>query len=256
MRNLHRPTARPTLTRITLLTLALAFAARFASAQATFDVATIRPSAESVKYERNGTTQFAFGNLRMHDVTVGTCIELAYRTSDGLISGPPSLRDVHYDIIAKTEAGTSQEQMRLMMRTLLTDRFHLAFHQEKREMRVFTLVPAKTGIKMHPATPGGEMQHENSATGMTAHSITIAELADYLSDPLGSPLVDGTGLPGRYDLKIDFTPYVDMEHGAERADPTAVLKAALKGELGLEMEQRKQIVEVIVVDRVEAPSEN
>ena len=84
----------------------------------------------------------------------------------------------------------------------------------------------------------------------------MQELADYLSDPLGAPLTDGTGLPGRYDFVIDFTPYVNMEQSDVRPDPVAVLKSALKGDLGLDLVQGKAVVDVMVVDHVEAPSEN
>jgi uncharacterized protein (TIGR03435 family) len=100
------------------------------------------------------------------------------------------------------------------------------------------------------------MFRENSATGMVARSIPMRELADYLSDPLDAPLTDGTGLPGRYDLTIDFTPYVDMKQYDVKPDPAAVLGSALKGELGLELVRAKQQVDVTVVDHVEPPSAN
>jgi uncharacterized protein (TIGR03435 family) len=100
------------------------------------------------------------------------------------------------------------------------------------------------------------MHHENSATGMVAQAITMQELADYLSDPLDAPLTDNTGLTGRYDFIIDFTPYVNMEQSDVRPDPAAVLKSALRGDLGLDLVPGKAVVDVMVVDHVEAPSEN
>lgn len=230
--------------------------AKSAFAQTSFDVAVIHPSSAEVKFERNGKTEFAHSTLRMHDVTVSTCIQWAYGTSQALVTGPASLTDVHYDITAKTDPNATKEQMQLMLRTLLNERFKLTFHIEKKEMRVYTLTVAKSGIKMHPSAPGGEMHHENSATGMIARSITMHELADYLSDPLDAPLTDGTGLPGRYDFTIDFTPYVDMEQSDVRPDPVAVIRLALKGDLGLDLIQSKDQVDVMVVDHVEPPSSN
>ena len=226
------------------------------TAQNSFDVATIRPSSGEVKFERNGETEAAYGTLRMHDVTIATCIHWAYGVQLPLIYGPPSLKEVHYDIVAKTDPGATDQQMRLMMRALLSQRFGLQFHTEKRELRVYTLVVSKAGIKMHPAAPGGKAFHQNSASGMVARSLTMQELADYLSDPLGAVLADGTEIKGAYDFAIDFTPYVDQERGDVRPDPVAVLRAALKGELGLELVQGKQEVEVTIVDRVEPPSSN
>ena len=166
------------------------------------------------------------------------------------------MKDAHYDIVAKTEPGASDQQMRLMMRSLLSQRFGLQFHTEKRELRVYTLVVSKAGIKMHPATPGGKAFHQNNASGMVARSLTMQELADYLSDPLEIALADGTGTKGAYDFTIDFTPYVDLERGDVRPDPAAVLGAALKGKLGLELVQGKQEMDVTVVDHVEPPSSN
>jgi len=242
-------------TRLALL-CAIACLSATAFAQTSFDVATIRPSSAQVKYERNGETKFAYGTLTMHDVTVSTCIQLAYGIPLSLISGPSPIRNIHYDIIAKAEPNTSTDQMQLMLRGLLHERFHLAFHMEKKELRVYSIVVSKGGIKMHPAAPGGESHHQNSAKSMVGYSMTMQELAAYLSDPLGAPLTDKTGLPGRYDFTIDFTPYVDMGPTDVRPDPVAVLKAALKGELGLEIEQGKDTVEIIVVDHIDPPTPN
>jgi uncharacterized protein (TIGR03435 family) len=236
--------------------LALATRETAGQAPAAFDVASIRPSGGEVKFERNGRTEAAHGTLTMRDVTVSTCIQWAYEISQGQIQGPDSLTHVHYDITAKTDPDTTERQMRLMMRTLLSDHFKLAFHLEKKELHVYSLVVAKGGVKMHPSAPGGTMFRENSATGMVARSITMRELADYLSDPLNAPLTDETGLQGRYDLSIDFTPYVDMERGDVRPDPVAVLKAALKGELGLDLVKDIKPVDVTIVDHVEPPSSN
>jgi uncharacterized protein (TIGR03435 family) len=239
-----------------MMIFSTASVAKPAAAQKSFDVAAIHPSSGEVKFERNGKIEVAYGTLRMHDVTVSTCIQWAYGTSQALVAGPDSLTRVHYDITAKTDPNATKEQMQLMLRTLLSERFKLAFHEEEKEMRVYTLTVAKSGIKMHPSAPGGEMHHENSATGMVARSITMHELADYLSDPLDAPLTDGTGLPGRYDFAIDFTPYVDMQQSDVKPDPVAVLKLALKGDLGLDLVQSKEQVHVIVVDHVETPSGN
>jgi uncharacterized protein (TIGR03435 family) len=225
-------------------------------AQSTFDVATIRPSSAEVKFERNGKTEFAYGTLIMRDVTVSTCIQLAYGIPQPLIQGPESLKKTHFDITAKAAPDTTPQQMHLMLQSLLADRFKLSFHREQKELRVYTLIVAKSGIKMHPSAPGGIMSHENSATGMVAHSITMKELADYLSDPLDAPLTDQTNLSGPYDFTIDFTPYVDMERTNEHPDPVAVIKAALKGDLGLDLVQRKDQVNLLVVDTIQPPSGN
>jgi uncharacterized protein (TIGR03435 family) len=240
-------------TAFLLLTSALV-----AQTQPTFDVATIRPSSSSVQFERNGETSFAHGTLRMRDVTVATCIHVAYSIPLPLIQSATNISNTHYDITAKAAPDSTESQMRLMLQSLLQERFGLTFHHEKKEMRVYNLTIAKGGIKMHASTPGGQPYHQNSATGMVARSISMPELADYISDPLGAPLTDHTGLPGRYDFTIDFTPYVDMEHddSGVRPDPIAVLKAAFKGDLGLDLIPSKDIVDIFVVDHLGPPTDN
>jgi uncharacterized protein (TIGR03435 family) len=246
-----RPSSAKTLT-LTLLAAAIFPAA--AHAQTAFDVATIRPSSGQVKYERSGKTDFAYGTLTMHDVTVSSCIELAYGVPQPIVKGPSSLKDVHYDIIAKTAPNTTKEQMHLMPQTLLTDRFHLAFHREQKELRVYTLNVVKTGIKMQPSAPGAPMSHENTATSLIAHAMTMQELADYLSEPLHVPLTDETHLPGRYDFVIDFKPYADLENNPTPPDPISFVNAALKDELGLELIKHQDQVNLLVVDYIAPPS--
>jgi uncharacterized protein (TIGR03435 family) len=128
------PLARQTILRGVFCALVLSTASlvtKTAAAQAAFDVAVIRPSAQEVKFERNGRIEAAHGTVNMRDVTVTSCIHWAYGTPDPLITGPSSLKAVHYDITAKTDPSTTEQQMRLMLRTLLTDRFKLTFHSEK-----------------------------------------------------------------------------------------------------------------------------
>jgi uncharacterized protein (TIGR03435 family) len=110
---------------------------------------------------------------------------------------------------------------------------------------------------MRVAAPGQTMSHENTESAMIAHSIRMPELADYLSGPLDAALTDETGLSGRYDFTIDFSKYVDEMHSADtRPDPVAVIRAALKGNLGLDLIQHKEEVPTLVVDQVKPPSSN
>ncbi len=248
----------PTRSIVLAALLSLASASCMAQAQTSFDVATIRPSSGEVKFERNGTTDFAYGTLRLHDVTLATCIHIAYNVPLALIHAAPGITSVHYDILAKAAPETTDKQMRMMLQDLLRERFHLAFHREDKEMRVFALTVAKGGIKMHPSAGEGHLLRQNSRTGMVARYMTMAELADYLADPLGAPLADRTGLAGQYDIVLDFTPYVDMQRTNEdvRPDPAAVFRAALKGDLGLDLVQAKDQMSLFIVDHVEKPTEN
>jgi uncharacterized protein (TIGR03435 family) len=250
--------------RITLVRLLLLAAGPFqpgAAAQGpAFDVATIKPSAESVKFEHDGKTEFSGETLRMQDVTVNTCIKLAYHVQDRQIAGPSWLQSDHFDITAKADGPVDEGTMKQMLQSLLADRFRLSFHREPREMKAIVLTVASGGPRLSPAAaPDAKPFRQNSANGTIAKSMPIGEFADFLSGPLDMPVVDRTGLPGKYDFSIDFTPYLPdpaKNMDGTRPDTTSILKAALHDELGLNMEGSKAPVEVLVVDHVEKPSQN
>jgi uncharacterized protein (TIGR03435 family) len=223
-----------------------------------FAVATIRPSLEHVRFESDGATQIAPGTLHMRDVTVDTCMKWAYHVQEAQVAGPDSLRSERYDIQAKADGPVDEEQMRLMLRQLLADRFKLTFHRETRVMRAYALTVVHGGHKMHESAPDTRPSRENTAISTIAKSISMLEFANFLADPLETPVVDQTNLKGRYDFVLDFTPYLPVLDRPFRPDDfTGVLPAALQGELGLKLERlNKTPVEVLVVDHVEKPSEN
>jgi uncharacterized protein (TIGR03435 family) len=232
---------------------------RCADAQVAFAAATIKPSAESVKFESDGNTETSPGTLKMRDVTVNTCIKWAYRVQDSQISGPGWLRSQRYDIVAKADGPASDERMKEMMRTLLAERFKLGFHRENKELRALVMTVAKGGAKLHEAASDGKAWRQNSTNGMVAKSTTMQEFADFISGPLQMPVVDETGLTDKYDFAIDFSTYLPDEMrtmNGTKPDATGIILAALEGELGLKMESRKAPVQVMVVDHVEKPSEN
>jgi uncharacterized protein (TIGR03435 family) len=224
----------------------------------TFAAASIRPSAGDVKFEHDGKTEISPGNVRMRDVTVATCIKWAYGVQDSQISGPEWLQSQHFDIVAKADEPVAEDQLKLMMRTLLAERFSLAFHRQSKEMRAYAMTVAKSGAKLRESAETKPFR-ENSAVGTVARGMTMKEFGDFIAGPLQTPVVDMTGLNGRYDFKLDFTAYLPGAETAMKVDydnSTGIIISALKGELGLDMESRKQAVEVLVIDHVEKPSGN
>jgi len=223
-----------------LAVLASAFFVRVGEAQATFAVATIRPSGEAVKFEHDGKTETLPGTLRMRDVTVNTCIKWAYGVQDSQILGPVWMGADHFDISAKADGPVGDAQMKLMMRALLAERFKLSFHREDRELKMFALMVAKGGPKLREAAADGKPSMQNSANGTIAKSTTMPEFGDMLSGPLQTPVVDKTGLTGRYDFTIDFTTYLPEDMKTMRPDATSVIMSALQGELGLSLKGRRR----------------
>ena len=247
---MHRPVAFAV-----LLTGALAC---FGSAhsQVGFDVASVHPSQRPVEFERDGQTDVAYGTLHMRDVTVSTCIKWAYQVQQSQIVGLPGMDQQHFDIVAKADPSAAEEQMRPMLQALLAERFHLVFHLGRRELNAYAMSVDGKGLKMKPSPAAdGALYRQNSATGMVARNITMQQLANYVSGPLGSPLSDDTHLPGKFDLVINFTPYVDEDRD-HQASPASILNAAFRGDVGLQLNGRKAVFDVMVIDHVETPSPN
>lgn len=239
-----------------LLIAILALAPLGTPAQQHFDVISIHLSRGEVKFERDGETVITPVSVHMHDVTVSTCIKLAYGVQQAQIVGTEGMDQQHYDIEAKTDAPANTEQVRAMLQQLLTERFDLRFHRGSKDLDANVLTVAPQGLKMKPSSnQDGEPVHQNSAMGMVAHNFTVQDLADYASGPLGTPLFDETHLSGRYDFTIDFHPYVDSAPDIH-ASPQSVLRAALAGELGLKMTHKHVTIDTIVIDHVQPPTAN
>lgn len=230
-----------------------------AAQQPAFAVASIHPSAEEVKFEHDGNTETTPGTLRMQDVSVETCIKWAYGVQESQIAGPAWIDSDKFDITAKADGPATDDEMKRMMQALLGDRFRLSFHHQEKELKAFVLTVAKGGAKVTPAVaPDAKPYRQNSANGSVVKSMTIQQFGDFISQPLHMPVVDQTGLTGKYDFVIDFTPYLPDEKnmGPNRPDSTSILMAAMEGELGIKMETRKTQVDVMVIDHVEKPSAN
>lgn len=221
-----------------------------------FDVASVRLSSGQVRFERDGETEFAHGTLRMHDVRLITCIKWAYGLQRAQIVDPEGMDQQHFDITAKAPQETTEQRAKVMLQELLADRFALKFHRSTRETNAYVVTVSPSGLKkLKPSAQAGDAWHQNSAMGMVARNWTMRDLVTYISDPLGAPMVDETHLSGTYDFSIDFHPYVDQ--AAEiHADPQAVLKRTLEGELGLRLVRRRAVIDTFVIDHVGAPTDN
>ena len=119
---------------------------------------------------------------------------------------------------------------------------------------------AKGGSKMRESAADAVPERQNSAIGTVARAITMRELADFIAGPLNTPVLDKTGLNGRYDFTLDFTAYLPTDAAVMRPDyidGNSIVANAMQGELGLRLEMHKdQPVEVMAIERVERPSGN
>ncbi len=236
----------------------------------------------------------------------------AYGVKRYQISGPSWLDTERYDIVAKLPEGATRADSPPMLQTLLAQRFKLAVHRETKELPIYALVVAKNGPKMmesevvpaskdgadtpppmssltpaqrkmgadgFPIVPTGgrggitQMQMMPGRMRMKVNMETMAQMADMLSNQLGRPVLDQTGLTKNYQFILDFAPEPGgsmgpmgmalppppPREGGTVADVDAApsIFTALQEQLGLKLEQKKGPVELLVIDRVEkTPTEN
>ncbi len=195
-------------------------------------------------------------------------LRYAYRIPDFRISGIP-LPGIGecYDIDAVAEGAPPDDQLRLMFRSLLEDRFAMKVHWETKEMQVDRLLVAKGGSTLKPAegvskvlvngtklAPGHAIVHvmgpgEHHLAGSRA---TMEQLAEALSLAVSQPVVDQTGLTGTFDFDVEFQP----EQGLDDPSGSPFIQTAIRKTLGLRLESGKVPVEVLVIDHVGELSEN
>ncbi len=261
------------------LSMATAIVSLYAAPQEAppaFEVASIK---RDVSGETGGMFLLAPA-LHLERRTLKDLVILAYHIHDFQITGGPGWIDSdRYNIDAKAEGPPSfnQEFITLQKRrlqTLLRDRFHLAVHRETKELPVYELTGAKGGPKLQTPNcvhrepgdltiaPGkycGLIGGSMTSGRLQASGATMAFLADSLSGVLTRTVIDKSGIAGEFDFQLTFTSYrpaVRPADGAAAADPGPDIFTALQEQLGLKLESAKGPVEVLVIDRVEKPSEN
>jgi uncharacterized protein (TIGR03435 family) len=224
----------------------------------TFDVASIHTSqyqsgdGEGNRRESIETTP---DGVTLRNVTLQSCIAWAYSVQDFQIAG--TLGADRFDIVAKSAASATVPMLRTMLGTLLAERFKLTFHRGTKELTSLALVVAKGGPKLRASTENSPGVLKPDRSAMVAQHATIAEFAGTLAGPLRTPVIDQTGLTGRYDFTVDLSSYFSDFKAGQQPDLTGILMTALREQLGLNLESKKEPVEILVIDHAEKiPSGN
>lgn len=203
-----------------------------------FDVASIRanngPEAHRMPPRLGPDIQVSPDGVTLRRVTVKTALAWGYRAMEYQVSGPDWLGMERFDIVAKAAAPGPEDQLRAMMQTLLADRFKIALHRQTKEMQAYVLVVAKNGPKVTESKTDGEPEvaPDEKKLQVSILRTPIAPLLDLLFNVLRAPIVDETGLKGKYDLQINMTKYINLGQGGP-VDPVGIITTALQEELGL-----------------------
>lgn len=263
-----------------------------------FEVASVKPAPPPTGAGGRTTGCFRGTGPGSADPSLYTClnatVSLMAFQAYGLKSyqiGPGYYADkTEFNVTAKVPPDATADQIKLMLRNLLTERFKLAFHYEKKEISVYDLVVAKSGLKMKESLPrpadappspfvpdnklpkdadgfpmptdirGLRMLRANGLGRIVAGGAPMASLANFLTNNVGRSVTDSTGLTAKYDFTVTFTLDSMVGGGAIGATDNAAgltIFAALEKQLGLRLEPKKVMIDVFVIDHAEkVPVEN
>jgi uncharacterized protein (TIGR03435 family) len=233
-----------------------------------FEVASVRRHRGSDVF-RTGPLTVSGPLVRLEGYTIFGLILDAYHVRDFQISAAPEVRahpeevfDAMYDVVARApgDGVPSLEDVRAMLRNLLTDRLGLAVHRYTKEMLVYALTVEKSGarlksgsdgvactVKVRPAHDGRNFEH-------TFSNCPLESLADVLTNLIGDrAVVDLTGLTGNYDFHLVAIP---ANRSRGESDPTDISPFTAAGDLGLKLRPQKAQVEILSIDRVESLKED
>jgi uncharacterized protein (TIGR03435 family) len=240
----------------------------------TFEVATVRPSDPNDHDWGLGTK----GNhFFARDATVVDLICFAYEVhAKQIVSGPAWYRTERFDVegVPDFEGRPVRLQLQSMLQKLLADRFQLKFHTEKQNISVYALVVANGGVKFQEssapsdARSGYNFPEIMPVTHMKVMRMTMSNFISALQRVVADrPIVDETQLKGRYDFDLIWTPDesqfnqlhgvgVSVTTGKDEANAPPGLFTAIQNQLGLKLEAKKAMIDVIAIDRIEMPSAN
>jgi uncharacterized protein (TIGR03435 family) len=247
---------------------------RGAVAGAAFEVAAIRPTDPNVAAKHDmGVLPYA-DRVLVRDQTARELIVFAYdiQSKDQLSGGPGWMDDRRYDIdatiapsfvaeFAEMKGAERTAAVRTMMRGLLEKRFHLVLATEPRELPAYALVVAKGGAKLTPTTAesGAAPILKMDSSRMVSEAVSMRDLAEGLTKHAelgGRVVVDRTGLTGRYDVALAWTPNEGLLDAAGPARDSSSLMEALEKQLGLRLQSTRARVDGFVVRGIEQPGGN
>ena len=226
-----------------------------ADAPSTFEVASIRPSQGGRE-----AVDVLPGSVTMRNMRLTGAIRWAYNVLDVQVSGPDWLNSTRFDILAKAGGPAKEPEMQRMMQTLLADRFKLELHRQTKEVNAMVLIVAKGGHKLKEVEQEGSPSFSTGKLNLTGKGATVAQLISFLSREIRLPIIDQTGLTGRYDYFMDINAYITDEMRNQAGPPVeapSIIANALQGQLGLKVEAKKMPLEVVVIDKMEkTPTDN
>jgi len=211
-----------------------------------FEAVSVKPSPPWQPGLKAGVT-FDETHFSAHFMTMQSLIISAYDLPAYSIVGMQRwFTSAGFDIEATMPPGTTKEQIKPMMQSMLADRFGMKAHRETREAPVYALVVAKDGPRMKRST-ASQFSVRPGRGHMEFYRVDMQLLIRNLTEPSDRPIIDRTGLDGYFDVTLDRS---------SDADKGPSIFTAVQEQLGLRLDARKMPVEYFVIDHIERPSGN
>jgi len=238
-----------------------------ANASPGIEVATIKPTKPD---EQGFMLVFRGGHFQTKNISLSRLLAFSYGVQDKQLIGlPPWAETDKYDIDAKPDIdGTpNRKQLQGLVQKLIAQRFSLTFHRDKRELSVYVLSVAKTGAKLTKSEDQGGLPGFGlrGLGALNVHNSSMSEFAGMMQETvMDRPVIDQTGLAGRYDFTLNWTPD-DSQFGGmgakvppptDNTNPPPNLYTAIQEQIGLKLDATKAPTDVMVIDHAEKPSEN
>jgi uncharacterized protein (TIGR03435 family) len=222
-----------------------------------FDVTSVKPSRSDSGWQGIDTMP---GRIRATSITLNRCIREAYGVGPHqVIGGPDWIATDRWEIVARADRPVDDDDiLMLMLRELLADRFRLVLHRETRMLPSYVLEVDKKKLKMQRAETGDSDTELHGGRGgpttLEARKTDMNRLAEVLEWRMDRPVVNRTGLNGTFNFTLHWAPD-NLRNPDDVADDVSIF-TAVGEQLGLRLRTAKAPVEVLVIDRVERPSEN
>lgn len=218
-----------------------------------FEVASVKP-ARSERRSMRVTPQ----GINYTAVTLMECIAEAWQVRYTQIAGR-AVTGEKFDVEARASDAITSMQRRLMLQSLLEDRFKLRLHHEERIMSVYELVSSGTAAQLRESQAEGEGRMIKTAEGFEFRNVSMYLFSAILSGRLGRPVLDRTGLKGVFDfaLTLDIETPVDPAQKITASDwSSSAIFGEIQKQLGLKLDADKAAVDYLVADHVEKPDAN
>jgi uncharacterized protein (TIGR03435 family) len=236
----------------------IAAAAQTAEAPA-FEVASIQASQPGREVIEAVPT-----SLTMRHVRLSNCIRWAYHVEEYQLAGADWSNDLWFEVWAKTATPVKEAELRTMLQRLLAERFKLSAHRQTKEQQTLVLTVGKNGHKLEPTETEGSPSFQTGKMNLTGKGATLSQLTEFLSHEMHTPILDQTGLTGKFNYFLDIGPYITEEirksggpGGGPPPDAPSIIAQAIQAQLGLKVDAKKAPVEMVIIDHLEkSPTEN